>query len=135
MSAIIKALGVKEDIMPVERALIAFRTRKKNCAQSVLFGFQELLAIPDADIEAARKLGHGRAEEGRCGALHAALQLSQNSMTKEQLKQVFKNTAGSEHCREIRAGRQSTCDACVELAAAILLKSIETNRSQEGVGS
>ena len=43
-----------------------------NCAQSLFKGFQEQLHIPDAEIERARALGGGRAEDGLCGALCAA---------------------------------------------------------------
>ena len=113
--------------MPVKRSLTAFRKSGKNCAQSILYGFQELLAIADADITAARKLGHGRADKGRCGALHVALQLSPNPKIKEQLKRAFENTAGSEYCREIRTKKQLPCDGCVQLAAAILAQEQREN--------
>lgn len=106
--------------MPVERSIFAFRNKKKNCAQSVFFGFQIILGIPDEKLHAARKMGHGRAKEGLCGALHAALELSQNPNTVERLKHAFNQTAGSLYCREIRAKTQLSCEDCVQLAVAVL---------------
>ncbi len=115
--------------MPVEKSLHAYRKTQSNCAQSVLCGFQDRLDIPEAEIEAARGLGHGRAPEGRCGALHVALQLSGNAETQEQLRSAFNEKAGSQYCREIRARRQLTCDACIELAASILVNDAKTENN------
>jgi hypothetical protein len=112
--------------MPVEKSLHAYRKTQSNCAQSVLCGFQDSLNIPDAEIEAARRFGGGRAEGGRCGALHAALQLTRSTETRERLQRTFKEKAGSEYCREIRTQKQLTCDACVELAASILVNDSPT---------
>lgn len=106
--------------MPTEKSLTAYRTGGQNCAQSVYTGFQELLAIPQTVIEDARKLGGGKAEGGRCGALHAALDLSQRPETEEELKSSFEKQAGSQNCREIRTKKLMSCAQCVELAATVL---------------
>ncbi len=106
--------------MPTHKALSAYRSGKQNCAQSVYSGFQEQLQLPGEIIESARKLGGGKAEEGRCGALHAALDLSRQSETRELLRSRFEEQAGSQQCREIRARKLMSCDNCVELAATLL---------------
>ncbi len=111
--------------MPVEKSLRAYRETRTNCAQSVLCGFQDILNVPDSEIEAARTQGHGRAEGGRCGALHAALKLSRDEEAQERIRNAFQEKAGSELCREIRRSRQLRCDACVELAATLVQNEVE----------
>lgn len=106
--------------MPKEKSLFAYRTGGQNCAQSVYTGFQELLQVPREVITEAKKQGGGQAEGGRCGALHAALDLAGQAETKEELQARFEELAGSQQCREIRKKKQLRCDQCVELAAAVL---------------
>jgi hypothetical protein len=106
--------------VPIEKSLSAYRNEKKNCAQSILAGFREECGVPGTVIEAARAAGGGRAEGGKCGALHAALQLCAAEGTKESLLQQFIEKAGSERCREIRQLKKLSCEGCVELAAKVL---------------
>ncbi len=106
--------------MPAKKSLDAYRVGKQNCAQSLYSGFRELVGIPQSVIDAARKLGGGRAEEGRCGALHAALDLSLGEPTRQALRSGFEEQAGSQLCREIKARKLLSCDQCVELAATLL---------------
>lgn len=106
--------------MPAQKSLSAYRFGKQNCAQSIYTGFSQVLDISPAVIEAARTLGGGRAEEGRCGALHAALDLSRRAETRDALRTGFEERAGSQRCREIKARRLLHCDQCVELAATLL---------------
>jgi len=106
--------------MPVEKCLTAYTQHKKNCAQSILAGFQHWRDITEAEIDAARKLGGGRAENGECGALHAALLLAKKAETKNILRRTFREQAGSEQCREIRALKRMSCAECVALAATML---------------
>lgn len=106
--------------MPILKSLSAYRNGKKNCAQSILAGFSDICAVPDAEIDAARAAGGGRAEGGLCGALHAALKLAGKNETKETLQRQFVANAGSEHCREIRRLKKLSCEGCVELAAKVL---------------
>ncbi len=117
--------------MPTNKALSAYRSGKQNCAQSLYSGFQELLQLPGEIIESARKLGGGRAEEGRCGALHAALDLSQREETKEQLRSSFERRAGSQQCREIRNRKLLNCTECVELAAQVLSRNEHSHDEEE----
>lgn len=109
--------------MPTIKSVSAYRSGKQNCAQSLYSGFRELLQVPGETIESARRLGGGRAEEGRCGALHAALDLSRHEETKERLRSSFEDRAGSQRCREIKNRKLLSCAECVELAAHVLLQS------------
>lgn len=101
--------------MPVKRALVAYTEEKLNCAQSVYRGFQ---ASPEK-VAAAQKLGGGKAEGGRCGALAAALDLA-GEAAHGKLLVAFTAKAGAEQCREIRAKKEFSCAQCVELAARLL---------------
>ena len=108
--------------MPVERALIAYKKERLNCAQSVLRAFQPHRNIREDDIIAARKHGGGRAEAGLCGALHAALQLTDHPPVRQRLRDEFVKTAGSDRCREIRHAARISCVECVQLATSLLVK-------------
>jgi hypothetical protein len=111
--------------MPIQKTLQAYKQEKLNCAQSVLRGFQEKKGIQDDVIHAAKSLGGGRAPEGRCGALHAALEVTVCPATKDRLTSAFLEKAGSEKCREIRKLGKLTCEECVTLAAEELAKASE----------
>jgi hypothetical protein len=108
--------------VPIIKSLSAYRNEKKNCAQSILAGFSDICGVPDAEIDAARAAGGGRADGGVCGALHAALRLCGENETKETLQQQFVEKAGSERCREIRRLKKLSCEGCVELAAKVLVE-------------
>lgn len=107
--------------MPVERALNAYQRERLNCAQSVLRGFQEHRTIAEEQIAQARHQGGGRAENGRCGALHAALTLADEPAVRDRLRHAFVAQAGAETCREIRRAARLSCVDCVRLAASLLL--------------
>jgi hypothetical protein len=106
--------------LPISKSLSAYRHERKNCAQSILTGFSDICGVPNAEIDAARAVGGGRADGGVCGALHAALKLAGKNETKETLQQQFAEKAGSERCREIRRLKKLSCEGCVELAAKVL---------------
>lgn len=108
--------------MPVERALNAYQRERLNCAQSVLRGFQEHRQLDDEQIAHARHHGGGRAENGRCGALHAALTLADEPAVRDRLRHAFVTQAGAETCREIRRTARLSCVDCVRLAASLLLE-------------
>jgi hypothetical protein len=106
--------------MPLEKTLNAYRKQGMNCAQSIFYGFQEALAIPEETVQAAKQMGGGRAKDGLCGAVYAALELSQDPANAENLKGVFERVAGSVRCHEIRKNKKLGCDGCVHLAASML---------------
>lgn len=106
--------------MPVQRAIAAFKDRRLNCAQSVLHAFQQEHSIAEDEITQARHLGGGRADGGRCGALHAACVLAGDETARGNLRMAFAAKAGSEQCREIRKSKTLSCEQCVELAAELV---------------
>jgi hypothetical protein len=109
--------------MSIQKALIAFTQEHLNCAQSVLRGFQEQAGISQETINEARSLGGGRAQEGQCGALYAALKLVSSPDIKASLIDSFIKQAGSDKCREIKKLGKFKCIDCVRLAAEELAKS------------
>jgi hypothetical protein len=114
--------------MPVERATVAFKERRLNCAQSVLHAFQPLRAISDDEILQAKGLGGGRAEAGACGALHAALMLADSPDVRQRFREAFVAAAGSDTCREIRQAKQLSCLECVQLATRLLAEHSEEGK-------
>ena len=88
-----------------------------NCAQSVAAAFGE-----DALTAELRDCGGGRAPEGRCGALHAALQLIPGS-SRTAAAAEFVAAAGSERCRELKGMTPPfPCAECVRIAAELVEK-------------
>jgi len=108
--------------MPIQKSLNAFTQERLNCAQSILRGFQEKAGVAESAIEEARALGGGRAFEGRCGALYAAMELTPSSDVKASLIDAFIKQAGSDKCREIKKRGKFKCVDCVRLAAEELAK-------------
>jgi hypothetical protein len=106
--------------MPVERALSAYQKERLNCAQSVLRAFQPHRNIPEEDILKAKHHGGGRAEAGLCGALHAALQLTEEAEARQRLRDAFVAAAGADTCREIKRTAHTPCVECVRLAASLV---------------
>ncbi|MFO7534111.1 MAG: C-GCAxxG-C-C family (seleno)protein [Kiritimatiellia bacterium] len=112
--------------MPVERALSAYQKERLNCAQSVLRAFQPHRNIPEEDILKAKIHGGGRAEAGLCGALHAALQLVDKPDVRQNVRDAFVASAGSDKCREIRRAARIPCVECVRIAASLLVEHVDT---------
>ncbi|MRR56532.1 MAG: hypothetical protein EG822_18905 [Deltaproteobacteria bacterium] len=108
--------------MPVRAAVHSYTNERLNCAQSILNAFREQKNLSADEITAARKLGGGKADQGTCGALHAALSLVDDPEKKDALRRSFVEVAGSEFCREIRAQNLISCVQCVEVAARYLEK-------------
>lgn len=86
--------------------------KRVNCAQAVAEGLGAMALSP-----ALSACGGGRAEGGRCGALHAALLLVPVDK-KEELAAAFRSETGSERCREIKLSG-FPCVKCVEIAARL----------------
>jgi bacterioferritin-associated ferredoxin len=106
--------------MAANRSVELFKSRTMNCAEAILRGFQESVAISDETLAEARAQGGGRTPEGRCGALHAALLLASAPDMQEKIRNHFVAVSGSESCREIRKQKIASCTKCVETAAQIL---------------
>lgn len=108
--------------MSVNKAVHSYANERLNCAQSILKAFRERKEVSTEEINDARKLGGGKADNGVCGALYAALKLTDDPAAKESLRGSFVDVAGSEQCREIRAKQMISCQQCVEVAARLLEK-------------
>ena len=69
----------------------------------------------------ARATG-GRAPQGYCGAVYAALRIAEDKIPekKEEIEEYFKKEAGGITCREIRSQKRLRCADCVEKAARLL---------------
>ena len=87
-----------------------------NCAQSVAAG----LGRNDL-VDALKSCGGGRAPEGICGALHAAMLLVPEDR-REALRAEFVSKLHSTQCRELKQVHQIPCTACVNFAAALVEK-------------
>lgn len=87
--------------------------RMHNCAQSVAcgLGHDELFA------ELA-SCGGGRAPEGRCGALHAAMLIA-GAADAEKLRKRFVAELGSDKCLELKRTLAVPCADCVATAARL----------------
>ena len=91
--------------------------RTHNCAQSVAAG----CGHPELVVELA-SCGGGRAPEGRCGALHAAM-LMAGPKKQETIRRQFIAENGSEFCRELKSVHHVPCEKCVECAARLFEES------------
>jgi len=100
--------------MPIATATHAHATGH-NCCQAVLHAF----GADQLRLAAAHTLGGGRAPAGRCGALHAACELS-GVEQHEAIESSFVRHTGSAACREIRKLKKATCRECVAEAARLV---------------
>ena len=91
-----------------------------NCAQAVLFAYQEKTGRSIADIIEFKVFGGGRAPENECGALYAACQAEPASAA--VLRESFARKAGTTVCRELKSVLHYPCADCVALAAELLEK-------------
>ena len=101
---------------PRENALKTFRAppENHNCAQCVAaaFGREDL-------VSALKDCGGGRAPDGVCGALYAALQIASEEK-RAGIAREFAAKNGSEKCRELKQRFRVPCPQCVATAADLL---------------
>ena len=97
-------------------ALYSQKPKKYNCAQAVVktFGRDDL-------VETMKCCGGGRAPEGLCGALHAAL-LILSDEKQEVVKKEFQQATGDIQCRSIRQVGKTSCTEFVRIVAGVLEK-------------
>lgn len=88
--------------------------RQHNCAQSVAVG-----AGRDDLAEELATCGNGRAPEGMCGALYAALRIVPEAC-RETARQNFIHFVGSDTCVIIKMRNRIPCIRCVEKAAELV---------------
>lgn len=119
--------------MKAKQAAALYRGKERyNCAQAVLKTFQEEAGVPDSVIKGASRWGHGRAEGGVCGALHAVRALIDDPELLAKVEREFAHVAGSTLCRQIKGMSRVTCRECVSLAAG--LTAPHMGGGQEGRG-
>jgi hypothetical protein len=102
----------------VEHALTAFKKEGWNCAQSILRAFQQDRKISEVKIAEAEQFGGGQAEGGICGALYAALKVTETSPMRDRLRNAFVAKAGSDKCSDVKI----SCVECVRLAATLVVE-------------
>ncbi len=99
----------------VDRAFTTFRKEpfRYNCAQTICdaVGRQDLLA-------AMSGFGQGRAPEGLCGALYAALQCTPEEK-REALLKKFADKLGHTKCKDLQRQGKVDCHTCVATAALL----------------
>jgi len=112
--------------------------QKRNCAQSVLCGFKEMLDISEETIDAFAAFGGGRVPGGTCGAIYAAEYILDRIGApegKERLKAHMEGCAGSVVCKEIKEKKQLSCLGCVkestEVLVSILCPSADLEKSNQ----
>lgn len=99
-----------------EKALSTFREPPYmyNCAQTICaaFGREDLL-------EPMQSCGGGKAPEGTCGALYAAMTLAGDKAP--ALVEAFRSIHGACTCRDLKGGTpRVACQDCVKTAANLL---------------
>lgn len=87
--------------------------RMHNCAQAVGCG----LGRDELFAELA-ECGGGRAPEGRCGALHAAMRIVGPARA-EEVRSKFAAALGSDKCAVLKRELRVPCAECVAAAAAL----------------
>lgn len=99
-----------------EKAIAFFTSVPKagNCAQCVAKAFAD-----DAAVMEMAACGGGNAPRGICGALHAALSLA-DEKDREEIRNAFRERAGSDLCRELKGRFGIPCRKCVEIASELL---------------
>lgn len=99
--------------------------KRMNCAQSVISAFKEKYNLSADTVEAFGAYGGGRAPDGLCGALYAAMHILKENAGIEkcnELEGYFIAQAGSVKCREIRMCKKLSCLDCVEKSSEFLDK-------------
>jgi len=99
-----------------------------GCAQAVAAAFLEMGPVEGIRVEAFAKATGGKAPQGYCGALYAALTIAEKTAPRkaQELKCFFTANAGGLTCKEIRAKKKLKCADCVERAAEILAETTPT---------
>ncbi len=108
-----------------------FNGGKGNCAQAVAAAWQRKTSSKVSLIDQLAGCGHGKAPEGVCGALHAVNCITDKE-TAEKLGAQFSQAAGGHKvCKDIRSARVLKCSQCVEVAADLLEKHLDSQKSEK----
>ncbi|MCF0190901.1 MAG: hypothetical protein HUJ96_06520 [Marinilabiliaceae bacterium] len=112
------------------KAIDTFRTPPymHNCAQAVANHWKVLFENTDIVSEYSPYVG-GKAPEGYCGALYAAMQACQSQQ--EAIKTEFANIVGATHCIDIKRNAKTSCHVCVDTADELVAKYSKLLRGEE----
>ena len=92
----------------------AQKPKRYNCAQAVAKAFER-----NDLVESLQFCGGGKAPEGLCGALYAAMLLAGEERD-DVVKEKFLEEIGHLECKVIRKNGQVTCTDCVRRSAEIV---------------
>jgi len=97
-----------------QRALSVFRN-PYSCAQAVAFAFKDL---SENELAIYKSNSGGKAPDGICGALFAALANTQSGNHRKVIEEFVKQT-GAMHCSDIKQIYKTPCSKCVVAATEI----------------
>ncbi|MCF0212144.1 MAG: redox-active protein [Bacteroidales bacterium] len=88
-----------------------------NCAQAVAYRWREKYDDPNI-VEQMALCGGGRAPEGICGALYAAMQACPAQA--DSIKEKFAQQCGATTCRMLKTVCRTPCTQCVDVADSLV---------------
>ena len=92
---------------------------RHNCAQAVAYRWLDLYVDKDTVAKYAQ-CGGGRAPEGVCGALYAAVHACPAHA--DEIAKEFVATVGASRCRDIKGVGRTPCEVCVDTADRLVEK-------------
>jgi len=99
-----------------------------NCAQSIIKACSDLFGFPSSALKVHAEFGAGKAPDGYCGALYAALYVlyakKRDKDKIEECKDFFLQHSGALTCKEIKSNKKVACINCVEKAAEFLSREL-----------
>jgi len=100
-------------------AIEYYNSRQGNCAQAVAEAWHLKTGLGEGLKEQFMCCGGGRAPDGLCGALHAALHVIDGADSENARSEFAARSGGHVKCREIRNAAMLSCAGCVETAAEL----------------
>ncbi len=100
----------------VEMALASFR-KPYSCAQTVYAAFAN---VDSQGLAIMKQNSAGKASEGTCGALFAAMYMNPDKAT--EIKREFETRIGDFRCVAIKGTYKVPCEECVRVACEALIK-------------
>ncbi len=100
----------------VEMALASFR-KPYSCAQTVYAAFAP---VDSAAMSMMKQNSAGKAPEGMCGALFAAMYVNPDKAS--EIKKYFEEKIGETKCTVIKCTYKVPCEECVRAASEALVK-------------
>ncbi len=104
----------------VENAMFDFHSSSThhNCAQAVAWAAR----LSNEEVEGRfAKAGGGRAPEGLCGAVYAAMEAVGKDKA-EKVRAAFKRRLGADTCKALKGELKVPCVECVRVAAEEIIE-------------